>query len=257
MKRIVCRFHRNLLVSQRLKDTAPVRILFHALFIMLLCIAFFSFPLPPIRAEGTAHFTGDVLDVKGVPVEGAEIFVYDTDEVKRPADFISAKTRKDGRFRMDLPAGTYWVVARLRSGERYGPLKPGDKHSGDPVEIELAPGEVLEQNFIVVDIRETARLKKKTREDYVVIRGRVLDKNKMPVEKMYVIANKDKKCSGIPDYLSAWTDRTGSFTLYVPRGKYFIGYASSFPPGGNCVIKSEEAFNADTTDFVIIIDKSM
>jgi hypothetical protein len=158
---------------------------------------------------------------------------------------------------MDLPPGTYWAVARLRTGETYGPLKPGDKHSGDPVEIELALGEVLDQNFTVVDIRETARLKKKTREDYVSIRGRVLDRNNMPVEKMYVIANKDKKCSGIPDYLSAWTDRTGSFTLYVPRGKYSIGYASSFPPGQDCVIQSEEVFNVDVVDFVIIIDKSV
>ena len=214
---------------------------------------FFFFPSP--ANEGRREWK--VLDLKGVPVEGAEVFVYDTTEVKRPADFISAKTRKDGGFLLDLPAGTYWVVARLRSGETYGPLKPGDKHSGDPVKIELAPDEVLEQNFIVVDIRETARLKKKTREDYVSIRGKILDRNNIPVGKVYVIANKDKKCSGIPDYLSAWTDRTGSFTLYVPRGKYFIGYASSFPPGQDCVIQSEEVFNADVVDFVIIIDKSV
>jgi hypothetical protein len=252
----MCHLCKYLLLLEILKDTAMVKIFFHALFTVFLCIAFLCIYHPATRAGEIAFLTGKVLDVKAMPVEGAEIFIYDTADVKRPADFISAKTRTDGSFRMDLPAGIYWAVARLRSGEQYGPLKPGDKHSGDPVEIELAPGEDLEHNFTVVDIRETARLKKKTREDYISIRGRVLDNHNMPVEKVYVIANKDNVCSGIPDYLSAWTDDKGYFTLYVPRGKYFIGYASSFPPDQDCMIQSEAVFDADVIDFVIIINRS-
>lgn len=221
-----------------------------------LLLGILCFSAPATRAEERALLKGTVLDIKAMPVEGAEIFIYDSPDVRRPADFISAGTVKDGSFQMDLPAGIYWAVARIRSGDQFGPLMPGDKHSGDPVEIELAPGEELVQDFTVVDIRETSRLKKKTREDYVKIKGRVLDINNIPVEKAYVIANKNKECPAIPDYLSAWTDNKGHYTLYIPKGRYYIGYATSFPPEQDCRVHSEAVFDADEIDFVIIIDRS-
>ena len=65
------------------------------------------------RAEDRALLKGTVLDIKAMPVEGAEIFIYDSTDVRRPADFISARTGKDGSFQMDLPAGIYWAVARI------------------------------------------------------------------------------------------------------------------------------------------------
>jgi hypothetical protein len=229
--------------------------------LLVLTTLFLSLVLPCFnasisRAEERALLKGTVLDIKAMPVEGAEIFIYDSPDVRRPADFISAGTGKDGTFQLDLPAGIYWAVARLRSGDQFGPLMPGDKHSGDPVEIELAPGEELEHDFTVVDIRETARLKRKTREDYIRIKGRVLDTHNNPVEKVYVIANKDKECPLIPDYLSAWTDNKGHYILYIPRGRYYIGYATSFPPNQDYRIYSEAVFDADEVDFVIIINRN-
>ena len=245
----------NLIAFKGLKDTATVKIFFNALFIILLCIAFPCIYHQATGADEAALLTGKVLNIKAVPVEGAEIFIYNSPDVRRPADFISARTAKDGSFRIDLPAGIYWAVARLRRGEQFGPLMPGDKHSGEPIEIELAPGEEIEQDFTVVDLRETARLKRKTSEDYIKIKGRVLDKNNTPVEKVYVIANKNKECSGIPDYLSAWTDKSGYYTLYLTRGKYFIGYATSFPSSQDCRVYSEIVFDTDENDFVIIINE--
>jgi hypothetical protein len=229
--------------------------------LLVLTTLFLSLVLPcfyasTLQAEDHALLKGTVLDIKEMPVEGAEIFIYDSPDVRRPADFISAGTGKDGTFQLDLPAGIYWAVARLRSGDQFGPLMPGDKHSGDPVEIELAPGEELEHDFTVVDIRETARLKRKTREDYIRIKGRVLDTHNNPVEKVYVIANKDKECPLIPDYLSAWTDNKGHYILYIPRGRYYIGYARSFPPNQDYRIYSEAVFDADEVDFVIIISRN-
>ena len=226
------------------------------LFTISFLLGILCFSASTTRAEESTLLTGTVFDIKAVPVEGAEIFIYDSPDVRRPADFISAGTGKDGSFQMDLPAGIYWAVARIRSGDKFGPLMPGDKHSGDPVEIELAYGEELVQDFTVIDIRETSRLKKKTREDYIKIKGRVLDKNSTPVENVYVIANKNKKCPVIPDYLSAWTDINGHYTLYVPMGRYYIGYATSFPPEQGCRVYSEAVFDADEVDFVIIINRS-
>jgi len=235
-----CHIGKNLLVLETL-----------SLFLVLLC-----FYVAPLRAEERALLKGRVLDIRAMPVNGAEVFIYDSPDVRRPADFISAGTGQDGTFQIDLPPGIYWAVARLRSEEQYGPLMPGDKHSGDPVEMELAPGEEFEYDFTVVDIRETARLKIKTREDYIRIKGRVLDTHDKPVEKVYVIANKDKECPVIPDYLSAWTGNDGDYTIYIPRGRYYIGYATSFPPDQECTIYSEAVFDADEVDFVIIINRN-
>lgn len=250
-KKILC-------VMQTLKKNSKDRLILCLIFIMPLSLAllFISYFYSSVTmAEEMSVLKGMIMDIREEPVEGAEVFIYNSQDVRRPADFISSKTDKSGNFQMELPPGRYWAVARVRSGEEYGPLVPGDKHSGDPEEIELAPGEELKYDFIVVDIRETARLKRKTREDYIKIKGRVMDKNKIPLAGIYIIANRDKKHSGIPEYISAWTDDTGYYTLYIPRGKYYIGYARSFPPDKDYRIYSEAVLDADEVDFDIIIDK--
>ena len=208
-----------------------------------------------IMAEEKSIFKGRVLATEEKPVEGAEIFIYNSPDVRRPADFMSTKTDKSGRFSVVLQEGKYWAVARLRKGtERYGPLMPGDKHSGEPVEIELTPNSEIEKDFTVVDIREVTRLKKKIREDYIKIKGRILDKNSSPVKMVYAIANKNKVITEMPDYLSAWTDDEGFYTLYIPRGKYYIGYATAFPPAKDYNINREVVFEADKIGLDIIIN---
>jgi hypothetical protein len=209
------------------------------------------FPATAI-AEEKSIFNGRVMDTEEKPVEGAEIFIYDSPDVKRPADFISARTDKEGRFQIVLPIGKYWAVARLRSGERYGPLLPGDKHSGEPVEIELAPDKEIKKDFIVADIREAVRTKQKIREDYIKIKGRILNKNGFPVKMVYAIADKNKVITEIPDYISAWTDNDGNYTLYLPRGKYYIGYATVFPPGQKYTLNKEVVFETDKSEINII-----
>jgi len=203
-------------------------------------------------AEEKPILKGRVLDIEEQPVEGAEIFVYNSRDVRRPADFMSTKTDKSGRFSVVLPGGKYWTVARLRKGtEGYGPLMPGDKHSGEPVEIDLTPNSETEKDFTVVDIREVTRLKKKIREDYLKIKGRILDKNGSPVKMGYAVANKNKVIAEMPDYFSAWTDDEGHYTLYLPSGKYYIGYAKVFPPGKDYFINREVVIDSDKTDLDI------
>lgn len=186
--------------------------------------------VPVARAEELAVFQGRVLDSEGKPVSGASLFVYTNTDVKRPADFISAETPQDGRFRMALPAGMYWAVARLKKGEKYGPLMPGDKHSGDPEKVELLPGAEVSKDFTVADIREAARLAKKARKDVEKIQGRIIDGKGMPVRDAYVTAWRVGNASRFPDYLSAWTDNRGTYTLYVSRGTYVIRATTHFPP---------------------------
>jgi hypothetical protein len=206
-------------------------------------------------AEEKSILKGKVIDTEEKPVEGAEIYIYNSPDVKRPAEFISPKTDKEGHFQVVLPVGKYWAVARLRRGEKYGPLMPGDKHSGDPVEIELSSNKEFEKDFIVADIRESIRAKQKIREDYFKIKGRILDKDGSPVKMVYAIANKSKVITGkpIPDYVSTWTDEEGHYTLYLPKGKYYIGYATKFPPGQKYYsLNKEVVFDSDKSDLDII-----
>jgi hypothetical protein len=221
-----------------------------AVIAVIICVTASAFALEK------AVFRGRVFDVDMKPVKGAEIFVYTTPNTRRPADFISARTDIEGRFSMTLPVGKYWVVARLRKGEKYGPLMIGDKHSGDPVEIELEPDEEFEQDFIVIDIREAARLMKKTREDYFKLKGRIIDHKGKPVKNVYAIADKDQEIQEIPDYISAWTDDEGHYTLYLPAGRYYVGYATEFPPEKTYRLFMELDIKTDKEGFDIVVNPS-
>ncbi len=182
-----------------------------------------------IFAFEKALLKGHVMDIYGNVVTGAEIFVYRTPDTRRPADFISAGTNAEGMFLISLPARKYWVVARLKKGEKYGPLMPGDRHSGEPVEVDFSEAGELLRNFIVMDIMDAARTMKKIRQDYIKIEGRIKDKNGIPVQGVYAFANNKEGVKEIPDYISGWTDGEGDYTLYLPAGKYFFGYAEEIP----------------------------
>ena len=196
-------------------------------------------------------FKGIVNDVNGMVAGGANIYIYNSPDVRRPADFI-VRTGKDGRFRIELPSGKFWTVARLKKSDGYGPLMAGDKHSGEPVEMALDPGTELEVDFTIKDLNDATRLIRKTREDIIKVEGRIIDINGRPVSMAYTIASRTEKAVVIPDYLSSWTDAAGRYVLYLPRGKYHLGYAFKFPPGQNYIKVGEMLFEANRSDLDIV-----
>ena len=205
-------------------------------------------------ALGMAVFRGNVIDVKGNAVAGAEIYLFDSPDTRRPADFTSGVTDDEGRFSIALPRGKYWAVARVRQGERYGPQMSEDRHSGEPVEVEIERSGSFEQNFMVMNISESARLFQKKREDYFVVKGRIVDKNSVPVGNVYVFANHGMAMREFPDYISAWSNEKGTYSLYLPKGTYYVGYAVEFPPVllNKMVVEIELTNNMQ--DFDIIAD---
>jgi hypothetical protein len=214
------------------------------LFLVVLCLC-----SPPARAGNSADFVlkGRILDTNGKPAAGGEVFVYDNAKTKRPADFISTKTDRDGVYRIVLPAGKYWTVARVRSDERYGPLTPAGRHSGEAQEIEgIAGGESI-LDFIVAEVREMARFQHKSGEECRTVEGRILDRNGKPVRNAYAFARKEKNGSSLPDFISPWSDAQGFYTLCVPAGRYFIGASTTYPPEGGVSV-TELLMNADKID---------
>lgn len=202
------------------------RCLIRAALAAALCVAAPSIP----QAGGDFLFTGKVTDGAGKPVADAEIFIYDSAAIRRPADFITPRTGSDGVFRIRLPQGKYWTVARVRKGDKFGPLMPGDRHSGEPAEVDPENNPEVALDFTVADIREAAQSRKKTREDYSRLTGRILDPDGKPVAGAYVFAVEGTSRVEIPAYISSWTDQRGEYVLFVPQGKYVVRGALQFPP---------------------------
>ena len=204
----------------------------------LLCLAVLlvlAGPGPaPCRENGI--LAGRVLDVSRHPVAGASVFVYSSPDTRRAADYISPATDGTGAFRITLPAGRYWTVARVRQGaERYGPLLPGDKHSGAPLETDVRVGETVEEEYIVRDLRETSLLDAKLDTSFLRVEGMLLTGEGEPAANGYAFARREQVGGGIPDYVSTWTDAGGRYTLYLPAGIYWLGAARTFPPDADTV----------------------
>lgn len=223
--------------------------------LMLSQVFVFFFLLASAFAEQKPVLKGKIADSEGRALQGASVFIYDSPDTKRPVDLVSAQTGEDGLYHMTLPPGRYWVVARQKAAGKYGlgPLMPGDKFSGEPTELELAPGAERSVDFVLMDIMEYARQKKKIRADCVRIKGRLVDENGRPVRPAYAIANRQAKNSEMPDYLSAWTDEDGRYDIYLPRGKYHIGYATAFPPGNKYAIDRAVDAETDISNLDIIV----
>ena len=185
---------------------------------------------PALSPAGDFRFTGTVTDGAGRAVKDAEIFIYDSATIRRPADFITPRTGSDGVFSIRLPSGKYWVVARVRKGDKFGPLLPGDRHSGEPAEIEAADDPEVRLDFTVADIREAAQNRPKTREDYFRLSGRILDREGKPVANAYVFARNEAATEKVPSHISSWTDERGEYVLFLPQGKHFVRGALQFPP---------------------------
>lgn len=181
-------------------------------------------------AENTV-IKAKIRDIYGKPVAGVKIFLYESTNVRKPADFISVQSDELGRTSISAPKVKYWAVARLKKDALYGPLMPGDKHSGEPVEIDFSGTTDTEMEFVVADILEVGQKKRTGNSDTVKLRGRILDKDGKPAAKAYAFAHSTKEIEFIPEYLSTWADDNGEYILYLPSGSsFFVGSARQFPP---------------------------
>ena len=220
---------------------------------LVLVAVLFLVAAPAAQAATGGTLTGRILDADGRPVTGAEVYVYDSRDIKRPGDFISNRTAADGRYHVVLPAGRYWAVARQRiDGARFGPLTPMDKHSGEAQPIEFTNSAELQLDFTVVTLQEAARSLEKKREDFFRVQGRIVDQADQPLGMAYVMASTLLKTAAeVPEYLSAWSDKDGNFVLYLPAGNFRLAAATEFPPATGCELTQQLTVSADLENFVI------
>jgi len=222
----------------------------------LAAIIFVFGQLPYLYAGQASFLEGRILDISEEPVKNAEVYIFDSPDVKRPADFISNRTVEDGYYRVQLPSGNYWAVAIFRQGGvRFGPLGPNDKHSGDPVVFEIAAGGSRSMDFMVMNLREAARQHQKRSEELIKVTGRIINKSGVPVQMAYAMAHKMQQFGKLPDYISAWTDEQGGYILYLPPGRYFLGASVGFPPRNDYNLPLDQEFTGDAEKVDLIVDK--
>lgn len=198
--------------------------------LLLFCSVIFS-AATLYGAESAFTLQGVVTTLSGEPVADAEIYVYSSANTRRPADFISPKSGKNGAYRLVLPKASYWGVARIKKGERFGPLLPGDKHSGEPVKIDPDTEASLTLDFNVADMQELAQRREKGCAELMEIAGTVTSAGK-GIEGVYVYARVGRITVTVPEYISGWTDAAGNYRLKLPPGKYLLGSDRLFPPAG-------------------------
>jgi len=168
---------------------------------------------------GTVRLAGD-----GQPMGGAYVNVYpDTiSNLLGPSQYISLPTGENGGYAIDLPPGTYYVVARKRvSGDPTGPLSPGDFYSEHQrVVAKVEKDHTTRVDLEVVPMKAPMFFKKMVveKETSTAFTGRLLDANGAPIMGGFAMAYHDADMKRLPDYASTLSDRDGRYTLYLPEG---------------------------------------
>lgn len=214
------------------------------LFALIFCLTTLSAAVSS-GTEDNFTLRGVVSNLSGEPAQNAEVYVYSTSNTKRPADFISSKSGTDGVYRLILPRAPYWGVARIKKGERFGPLQPGDKHSGEPLKIEPDTEKSVVIDFTVADMQELAQRREKGREEQLIEISGAVTANGTAVAGAYVYARVGRISATLPEYFSGWTDSTGKYRLKLPVGDYLLGCDKIFPPAENSSNFHELALTAD------------
>ena len=164
----------------------------------------------------------------GKPLDGVTLYIYlDSDSSFRGLGYyMSPPTGVDGRFKMRMNEGTYYLVARKRMNrEVTGPLKVGDYYGYlDINPLVVHKGKVLHVEFPVMMKVEKAA---PGGQGFTIVSGTIKDKNGKPLKGMYACLYKNDTMTNRPAIVSGKTGDDGVFNLEVPfSGKYYLGARS-------------------------------
>lgn len=183
-----------------------------------------------IDGQGKTGISGQVYLKEGSePLAGAYVNIY-SDTISNllgPSQLLSSPTDEQGRYSLEAPPGTYYVVARKRmSGQPTGPLSTGDFYSEHQrIVTSVIAGKMAVVDLPVVPMKAPMFFKKAVveRETDTGIRGVLVDKSGDPVTFGFAMAYSDPEMKRLPDYASTLTDAQGRFTIYLTgAGTYYL-----------------------------------
>ncbi len=226
-------------------------------FIVLICAAVLLLPAlnRVALAEKMPIIESHVMDVDGKPVVGAFIFFYDSPDTRRAVDLVSPVTDKKGYSVKEIPPGRYWALARLKKEGDFdmGPLMIGDKVSSDPVEIDVKHGDKLSLDFTVMDLLDTVNVSTKRLKGLNRITGRIVNGKGETVAGAFAFANRHDQPVTMPSYFSAWSDKQGDFTIFLPDGSYYLGAMKIFAPNLTYIADTAMTVDSDAENIEIIL----
>jgi hypothetical protein len=128
-----------------------------------------------------------------------------------------------GTFRLRLPPGEYYLLARKRAkGGQFGPIETGDffnYYYGNPVRI--ATGQTRE-----IRLETITRLSMLEEDESAIfrgVRGRILGPGNKPVGGVHVFGYREAAMTGTPAIFSAPTGNDGRFELsFGDDGPYYL-----------------------------------
>lgn len=168
------------------------------------------------------------------PLEKAYLYIYRDSKTnfKGPAYHIQPVI--NGDFRLSLPPGDYFVLARKRArGGQFGPVEIDDYFNyyyGNPIRIEKNQ----ERQIRVETIRRLSMLEEEPGA-FVGIRGKILGPAGKPVAGLRVFAYRRPEMTGVPEFFSPASDDNGVFELPIAEtGSFYLLARKSFggPAGG-------------------------
>lgn len=190
----------------------------------------------------TGVVTGKIMIKGGGPLSWGQILFYDVsvgtppmpDKYYRTPD-ISKNLDGEGKFRVDIPAGKYYLGAVKRlSGDAFGVPQEGDyvyrslDDKGKLNEFDIKAGSILDIGTIseVAPVRAQDPAKRTVT---TAIEGVVSDTEGKPVEDAVVIAFVDLKGKSL--FLSDKTNKEGKYTLRLTEGTYYLRVRNRFTVG--------------------------
>lgn len=158
----------------------------------------------------------------GKPVAGAVAFIYPdlTSRLKGFGLGMAAPTDENGFFEVPLPAGTYYVVVRLRKdGVIAGPMRAGDLFGylpGNPLKI--GEKQAARVHIPLIEVPEKVERFAATLFGNTSISGRIVDKEGKPVAGISAMLYDDMMMLNRPAFVSQPSDSQGKFVLSFPHG---------------------------------------
>lgn len=179
-------------------------------------------PQPPQEVGIDSGISGEIR-LDGAPLGGAIVYAYTdlSSSLKGMGYAMSAPSDSSGRFELALPAGTYYLLARLRQngGMTTGPLRAGDLIGYAPVN----PVKVTDNRVSLVSI---PLLKVPDKVDQLgdslfgqtALRGQILDRDGRPLAGLRAALYSESQMLNRPLYVSQPTGADGTFVLSFPSG---------------------------------------
>jgi hypothetical protein len=194
----------------------------------------------------TGIVTGTIMirDKENVPLSWGQIMFYDVstgpppipEKYERTPD-ISRNMDAEGKFRVDIPEGRYFIGAIKRlSGDKLGPPQVGDyvfrslNEKGKPKEYTIRAGDTL-------DIGTFAEAFQITDEDIenrrvtTGLEGIIVNTEWIPVEGAVVVAFAEPTIGRKPLFVSNKSGKDGKYVLPLTEGTYYLRVRNSFAAG--------------------------